>query len=379
MTLISVHTCCLQVISRKYTSPIGHSQAISITVGLVVLITNQIGHAPATAAEPALNGQTVWEDDFSEPQGPHWSIHYSAPKGSKPGQPNIAVENGRLHFSSNFLAPKEVRGYACASCTLGNGGAGFELHQAPVLQMRLRSLRDAGHLGEMSVAIILKYVTFDGTTSWASFDSFRDAKAGEWFEVSYNLYDDPASTGPAGKRLLKDVNFFLQTDLPVGSTVAMEVDWIRLRQLTPQEYGKISVYTGLLRHFQMESVPSAENFFGLGFYGLSTPRWGGGPRVTLDQLARHGVNFMGAASGRFYQNVWNDHRSVIGSTNRIGPLAEEVSKRANVYVDTHQFLASLLREHGNGFWALDVVRAGTYQITLHRWPAESRSMPFRRG
>lgn len=128
-----------------------------------------------------------------------------------------------------------------------------------------------------------------------------------------------------------------------GTPQAGEV--VREEDVSAEEYAKVSGYDDLLTDFRMEPAPEAGTFFGLGFYGLSCPRWGGNRRVTLDQLARHGVNFMGASSGRFYQNVWNDHRSVVpGSAEAELPTGEDA--RATVYVRTHRYLASVLREYG---------------------------------
>ena len=324
------------------------SRAISQAIGSAFLATFGI-LVDLSGAEsvpgPPQDGEVVWEEDFSDPALGPWSLSYYALPGGTKGRPAISAKDGNLHYTCDFLAAPDVRGYASASYHFKNGGAGFKLIDAPVLEIRLRPLLDAGHGGDMSVSIILNYMTRGGDSMWTSVEAWRYAKAGEWVLVRENLYDHPVAAGPGGKELLTDINFFLQSDRPGEPSAAMEVDWMRLRRMTAQERAKVSVYDDLLTGFQMEPAPVAEGFFGLGFYGLSCPRWGGNWRVTLDQLARDGVNFMGAASGRFYQNVWNDHRSVVpGGPEDELPEGEEA--RATVYVKTHRYLAPMLREYG---------------------------------
>ena len=302
-------------------------------------------------------GQVVWEEDFSDPALGPWSVNYYTPSGGTEGRPAISLKDGNLLYTCKFLAAPDVRGYASASYHFKNGGAGFKLIDAPVLEMRVRPLMKAGYRGDMSVAIILNYKTYGGDGMWTSLQPWTQAEAGEWVVVRQNLYDHPIASGPGGKKLLSDISFFLQSDRPGEPTGTMEIDWIRLRRMTEEERVKVSVYDDLLTDFKMEPAPLAEDFFGLGFYGLSSPRWGGNMRVTLDQLARHWVNFMGGASGRFYQSVWNDYRSVIpGSVEADLPEGEE--GRATVYVKTHRYLAPVFHEYGMYYLANLVGFAG---------------------
>jgi len=352
------------------------------TCPIVAAFAAVLIHSAAAATESSEHtGKVVWNEDFPDPQLPQWSMNYYVPPGGKEGRPEMNVKDGNLHFSSAFFAAPDVRGYASASYHFKNGGAGFKLIEAPVLEIRLRPLQSAGYKGQLSTTLVLNYATYGGDHMWTSFSPLPQNPAGKWVNVSYNLYDHPIASGPGGKKLLKDFAFFLQCDQPGEPTVEMEIDWIRLRQMTAEEYGKVAVHDELLTNFQMEPAPHAENFFGLGFYGLSCPRWGGGWPVSLDQLSRDWVNFMGSASGRYYQSVWSDHRSVIPN-GADAELPEGEAARATVYVRTHKYLAPLLREYGIYYLANLVGFAGgvdTVKLAdrdpdqLNRWADEITS------
>jgi len=324
--------------------------SIEISLALLAVGSFLVPHVEAGLPPGAPGpGDVVWEEDFSGPDLGPWSVSYYAPPGGTKGKPAISVKDGNLLYTTTFLAAPDVRGYASASHHFKNGGAGFKLADAPVLEIRLRPLMDAGHGEEMSLTIVLNYKTYGGDSMWTTVEAWgRTAKAGDWVIVRKNLYDHPTASGPAGKEVLLDINFFLQSEVPGEPSAALEIDWMRLQRMTEEEQTRFSVFDDLLTRFEMQPAPTTEGFFGLGFYGLSCPRWGGSWPATLDRIARDWVNFMGAASGRFYQSVWNDHRSVVPGSEE-AELPEGDEGRATVYVKTHQYLAPMLREYGMNY------------------------------
>jgi len=327
------------------------------TTAAICCLTMAAGLATALATAcyaaedaPAHAGKVVWQEDFSDASAPQWSTGYYSPSGT-PGKPTIEVKDGNLVFTSDFPEPKEKRGYASASYHFKEGlfGAGFVLAEAPVLELRLRPLKDSRrHTGVMGAGLILNYVTYGGDHMWTGFSPLSEAggaDAGQWVTATYNLYDAPKATGAAGKKLLTDFSFFMFSQLDQGESVAMEVDWIRLRQLNQEEWAKANVWGEVLGEFKMQPCPKAEEFFGLGFYGLSSPLWGGGDEVTMDHMARNWVNFVGHYGGRFYQNVWWGYRWELDH-NAQDDIPHDEQTRATYYVKLHQYAAPRLREYG---------------------------------
>jgi len=267
---------------------------------MLVIATFLFGSAgmPAcrAAEEPAQHtGKVIWEEDFSDPDLPQWSTGYYSRTG-KEGKRTLEMKDGNLFFSSTFPEPPNNRGYASATYLFHDSGRGFLLSDAPILEIRMR-LMDEGKGG--SHHIILGYQTQGGENA-STFDSPGGGRgAGEWFVATYNLYSDPETTGPAGMKYLRNITFYLMSSLPDSTPISLEVDWMRLRQMNESEWGKLAIYLSPLKEFEVQPCPEAENFFGLGFYGLCSPRWGGGSEACADHMARHWVNFILPTGARF--------------------------------------------------------------------------------
>jgi len=256
---------------------------------------NAEGEAIRVPSGPA-TGKVIWEEDFGDPDLPEWSTGFYSPSPDYPkGERTLKVVEGNLVFSSTFPAPRSQRGYASTSYTFHNGGKGFPLASAPVLEIRMRVMEGAG------TTLILHYETFGGDLGSTASKVVQRPRLphGTWYEVRLNMYNDPLASGPGAWKYLRRFTLYLFSSAPAGEAVSLEIDWIRLREMTADQWESINRYLGPLREFKMQPCPRAENFFGLGFYGIWNSSWGGGVELTLDHMARNWVNLILPMGSRF--------------------------------------------------------------------------------
>ncbi|NIA06437.1 MAG: hypothetical protein GWP14_02175 [Actinobacteria bacterium] len=262
-------------------------------LSLAVVFQSSPAQSAAPTSEPGHTGKVIWRADFTDPDMSEWSTGYYSPSGKFKGKRTLRTVNGKLVFSSTFPDPLKNRGYASASYNFHNGGKGFAVAKAPVLEVRMRCLKDAG------ATLVIDYLTRDGRVLSTGCRIPNGLKVGEWFDLKLNLYSDARISGKEGMQYIRRLAIFLFSAAPGPQSVSLEIERITLREMTEKEWKPIELYAEPLGKFKMQPCPNAENFFGFGFYGVGSSRWGGGLELTLDRVARHWVNFYMPVGRRF--------------------------------------------------------------------------------
>jgi len=325
----------------------GVRRSIRLCMMLIALFSMMAWPGGLAAEESVQHtGKVIWEAEFTEQAfEEHWTTGHWTPSPGEKGKRTMEVKDGNMILTSTFPQPPGSRGYASFWYHFQNGwGLGFPLQKAPVLEVRWRRLQE-----EAGSSLILCHRTFGGQASSGGVGGIgRRVPVGKWTDLRLNLYEEPEVAGGGGMELLQRFSFFLFSEAPAGEAVSIEIDYVRLRQMTAEEWESANRYLEPLREFKMQPCPRAENFFGFGFWGLWNPRWGGGQEVCLDHMARHWVNMFVPLGSRFGDGIKH------GWSGRVHGYTPERSLEENLviskeYLKGQRELLELLKPYGMSY------------------------------